>query len=99
MFRLGLHRDLEFRTTGLPYPSGVVVTKGESFGRPLYELLDADQTVIKSCRGFLLIPWAYQGVGIQLQGRRLLLQERFTQYEQNGCPERDPVLQVGEGFP
>lgn len=46
-------RGLEFGTTGLHQPFGVLIRKGTMFGRPLYEYLDAGETIVKSYTLFL----------------------------------------------
>ena len=41
-------RGLEFGTTGLHQPYSILVAKGRIFDRPLFEYLDAGQTVARS---------------------------------------------------
>jgi hypothetical protein len=73
-----LARGLEFGTTGLHQPFPVLVSKGRIFGRPLYEFLDASQTVSKTYGCFLFkIPKDYKGVArVTYAGNRLILHER-----------------------
>ena len=47
-------RGLEFGTTGLPLPPVMLVAKGKIFGRPLFEYIDAGQTVARVYAAFLL---------------------------------------------
>jgi hypothetical protein len=57
-------RGIEFGTTGLDWPQGDLVRKGQIFGRPLFVYLDAGETLTKSFTCFLLrIPRDYAGVG------------------------------------
>ncbi|MBT4482949.1 MAG: hypothetical protein HOC71_04640 [Candidatus Latescibacteria bacterium] len=57
-------RGLEFGTTGLHKPFFDLVAKRTIFDKPLYEYIDAGETVIKSYVAFLsVIPADYQGVG------------------------------------
>jgi hypothetical protein len=56
-------RGLEFGTTGLHQPFGVLVRKGRIFDRALYEHLDAGETAAKSYGAFLAkIPPDWRGV-------------------------------------
>ena len=56
-------RGLEFGTTGLHRPYPILVAKGKIFNRPLYEYIDAGQTIVKSYTMFLTrIPHDYKGV-------------------------------------
>jgi hypothetical protein len=58
-----LARGLEFGTTGLHQPYGVLVKKGRIFGRQLYDHLDAGESRTRSFTGFLAeIPKSFQGV-------------------------------------
>ena len=94
-------RGLEFGTTGLPWPYGVMVAKGRILGRPLYEYLDAGETVAKSFAAFLLeVPADYRGVhDIEYDGKRITVRERLVLYELAAKSDRDLVLEVGELFP
>lgn len=71
-------RGLEFGSTGLHQPFPILTTKGRIFGRPLFEFLDANQTVTKSYASFLLkVPADYAGVGsLRVENDRLILSER-----------------------
>lgn len=93
-------RGLEFGTTGLPHPYAVLVAKGQIFGRPLYEYLDAGQTAAKSYAAFLFkISADYRGVdSITYADGRLVVHERLVLYERHAGPERDLVMEVGELF-
>jgi hypothetical protein len=56
-------RGLEFGTTGLHQPYSILVAKSRIFDRPLYEYLDAGQTVARSYAAFLVkLPADYRGV-------------------------------------
>lgn len=56
-------RGMEFGTTGLHQPYDALIAKGKIFGHPLYEYIDAGQTVVKSYTMFLAkIPAGYPGV-------------------------------------
>jgi hypothetical protein len=87
-------RGLEFGTTGLHQPFPLLVVKGRIFGRPLYEYLDAGETVSKTYACFLFkIPKDYQGVSrLTYAGNRLILHER------GAAAERDLMMEVGELF-
>jgi hypothetical protein len=87
-------RGLEFGTTGLHQPVGVLVSKGKIFGRPIYSYLDAGQTATRSYAAFLFnIPANYRGVErITYQAGRLTLHER------GAGPERDLVMATGDLF-
>jgi hypothetical protein len=71
-------RGLEFGTTGLDWPQGELVRKGQIFGRPLFVHLDAGETLTKSFTGFLLrIPKDYTGVGaVRQTGKGFAVRER-----------------------
>ena len=94
-------RGLEFGTTGLPHPDSILVAKGKIFGRPIFEHLDAGQTVAKSYTAFLIkIPKDYKGVSnITYAKGRLVLHERDVLYERDAGPERDLVVEVEGLFP
>ncbi len=86
-------RGLEFGTTGLHQPFGILLAKGRIFGRPIYSYLDAGETMTKSYAAFLIkIPHDYHGVDqVIYEGGKLVLRERNV--------TRDLTLQVGELFP
>src|SRR5207247_11137351 len=92
---------LESRMTCFPHPDSILVAKGKILGRPIFEHLDAGQTVAKSYTAFLIkIPKDYKGVSnITYAKGRLVLHERDVLYERDAGPERDLVLEVGELFP
>ncbi len=68
-------RGMEFGTTGLHQPFDALVAKGEIFGHPLYEYIDAGQTVVKSYTMFLArIPAGYPGVrDVQLRNGDIVI--------------------------
>ena len=56
-------RGLEFGTTGLHKPFADILAKKEIFGTPLFEYIDAGQTMVKAYVAFLYkIPADYKGV-------------------------------------
>ncbi|MBI1356164.1 MAG: DUF4432 family protein [Acidobacteria bacterium] len=58
-----LARGLEFGTTGLHQPYGILVEKGRIFGRKLFDHLDTGESKTRSFTGFLAeIPSDFQGV-------------------------------------
>jgi len=71
-------RGLEFGTTGLHQPFGRMVEKGSMFGRPLFEYIDAGQTITKSYVAFLAkVPKDYRGVAsIEYSEGKIVLTER-----------------------
>jgi len=71
-------RGLEFGTTGLHQPFGVLVKKARIWERPLFEHLDAGQAVTKSYLMFLCrIPEDFEGVeSLEATPGRLRLHER-----------------------
>jgi hypothetical protein len=71
-------RGMEFGTTGLHQPFSVLVPKGKIFGQPLYEYIDAGQTIVKSYTAFLSkIPADYKGVQeVKLSGGEIVLKEQ-----------------------
>ena len=87
-------RGLEFGTTGLHQPVGILVSKGKIFGRAIYAYLDAGETVTRSYSAFLFkIPTDYRGVErIDYDSGRLVLHER------GAGPERDLRLDAGDLF-
>ncbi len=72
---------LEFGTTPLPLPFKQIVEKGEIFGLPTYEYMDAGETRTKSFTFFLTeIPDDYKGVsGIEYRDGVLNLTEHRKQ--------------------
>jgi hypothetical protein len=87
-------RGLEFGTTGLHQPVGILVSKGKIFGRAIYAYLDAGETVMRSYAAFLFkVPAGYRGVErITYDSGRLTLHERGAR------PERDLTIEAGELF-
>jgi hypothetical protein len=87
-------RGMEFGTAGLHRPDGMLVAKGQIFGRMLYAHLDAGQTSTRSYAAFLFkIPNDYRGVDrTTYQDGRLILHER------GAGPERDLTMQVDRLF-
>lgn len=81
---------LEFGTTGLHQPFGVLVEKGKIFDRRLYEYIDAGQSVTKSYKAFLAqIPTDYKGVAdIRFKEGTLVLAEH------NSDRSRDIVVKI-----
>ena len=75
-----LARGLEFGTTGLHQPFPVLVRKGNIFGRPLLDFLDASESKARAYVGFLTaIPAGYRGVAeAKLSRATLTLVERST---------------------
>ena len=71
-------RGLEFGTTGLHEPFGVLVAKGKIFGRSLYEYYDAGQTIVKTYTAFLSrIPANYKGVeDVHFQDGKIVIKEK-----------------------
>ena len=87
-------RGLEFGTTGLHQPVGILVSKGKIFGRPIYAYLDAGQTATRSYAAFLFkIPEDYRGVE-----RMTYEAGRLTLHERGAGPERDLSMTTGELF-
>src|SRR5579862_5696029 len=88
-------RGLEFGTTGLHQPFGILVMKGRIFGRPIYSYLDTGQSMTKSYASFLSkVPRDFQGVQrITYESGRLVLEER------GGTAARQITIQVGDLFP
>lgn len=73
-------RGLEFGTTGLHMPFSALVSKGEIFGRPLLDYLDASERHTREFVGFLAkIPRQFRGVDrVKLSPGQLKLVERET---------------------
>jgi len=73
-------RGLEFGTTSLPLPPAALVAKGRIFELPLFEYLDASQTVTKDYTAFLFeIPPEYAGTEQVFHvDRRLVVRPRGT---------------------
>jgi hypothetical protein len=87
-------RGLEFGTTGLHQPVGILLSKGKIFGRPIFAYLDAGQTATRSYAAFLFkIPADYRGVErITYEAGQLTLHER------GAGPERDLTMSAGDLF-
>ena len=70
-------KGLEFGTTGPGTPFGLLVEKGNIFGRPLFDYIDADETIGRSYVGFLAkVPGDFSGVeSIDYDGRQAVLKE------------------------
>ncbi len=68
-------RGLEFGTTGLHQPFPTLTAKKTIFGRPLFEYLDAGQTVTKSYVAFLAkTPAGFTGVrDVRLRGEDIVI--------------------------
>ncbi len=83
-------RGLEFGSTGLHQPYPVLVKKGTIWERPLYEYLDAGQTVRKSYLMFLAaVPKDFAGVhAVSVVQGRVTLKER-------GARAREVALDAG----
>jgi hypothetical protein len=71
-------RGMEFGTTGLHQPFPALIDKGKIFGRPIYEYIDAGQTIVKSYTAFLAkVPADYKGVReVTLSSGEIVLKER-----------------------
>jgi len=74
-------RGLEFGTTGMHQPFPILVKKGRLWDRPLFEYIDAGETMAKSYQGFLLtIPADFSGVAsMEVKPDRLILRESKAQ--------------------
>jgi hypothetical protein len=90
-----LARGLEFGTTGLHQPFGVLLEKGRIFGRALYAYLDAGESASRSYAAFLFpIPKDYQGVAeVRYENGRIIVIER------TGGQGRELAMVAGELFP
>lgn len=86
-------RGLEFGTTGLHQPFGVLAAKGKIFGRPLYTYLDAGESQTRSYAVFLAkIPPDFQGAArVSYDGKQAVIHERNSQ--------RRIALETGPLFP
>lgn len=71
-------RGLEFGTTGLHQPYPILVKKGRLWDRPLFEYLDAGETVRKGYLAFLMeVPPDFGGVEkVEVGHGRLMVRER-----------------------
>ena len=80
----------EFATTCLPLPFEQIIAKKEIFSRPVYEYLDAGETVEKSYTAFLTrIPADYKGVAdIQFKDGTIILNEH------GGDASRDIIVKI-----
>lgn len=83
-------RGLEFGTTGLHQPFSVLAKKGQIWERPLFEYLDAGQSLVRRYLCFLLrVPKDFAGVeSLRLDKGKLVLQERGR------TPVRDLALDL-----
>lgn len=90
-----LARGLEFGTTGLHQPFGVLLEKGRIFGRALFAYLDAGESASRSYAAFLFpIPKDYQGVAeVRYENGRIIVIER------PGGQGRELTMVAGELFP
>jgi hypothetical protein len=72
-------RGLEFGSTGLHQPFPILTKKGKIWERPLFEYIDADQTITKKYAAFLLkVPVDFRGVeSIRIDNDRVLVEERI----------------------
>jgi len=88
-----LARGLEFGTTGLHQPFGVLIAKGSIFGRPLVAYLDAGESATRSYAAFLVkTPPDFAGVeSVEYGQRRIVVRERRQ-------PLRELVIETGEIF-
>jgi Domain of unknown function (DUF4432) len=75
-----LARGLEFGTTGLHQPFGVLLQKARIFDRPIYAYLDAGQTATRSYAAFLFaIPNDFQGVAeVRYESGTITIRERTS---------------------
>ncbi len=71
-------RGLEFGSTGLHQPFPTLVKKGKIMGRPLYEYIDAGETITKRYTAFLVgIPADFSGIdSVRVEGEFLHLIEK-----------------------
>jgi hypothetical protein len=90
-----LARGLEFGTTGLHQPFGVLLEKGRIFGRPIYAFLDTGESESRSYAAFLFpIPGDYQGVAeVRYEAGRITVRERA------GGQGREMSIVAAELFP
>jgi hypothetical protein len=72
-------RGLEFGSTGLHQPFPILTKKGKVWDRPLFEYIDADQTITKSYAAFLLkVPVDFRGVeSLRVENDCVLIEERI----------------------
>lgn len=84
------YRGLEFGTTGLHQPFSVLARKGQIWERPLFEYLDAGQSMVRRYLCFLLrVPKDFAGVeSLGLEQGKLVLRERER------APVREQVLDL-----
>ncbi len=83
-----LARGLEFGTTGIHQPFGVLVSKGKVFGRPTFAYLDAGESATRSYAAFLLkIPSDFKGVDrVIYSGGKLTIFERGERSREFALP-------------
>ncbi len=76
-------RGLEFGTTGLHQPFGVLLQKGRIFGRPFVGWIEPGETHTRSYAAFLArIPSGYRGVErVVYDGTKIVIKERGGQRE------------------
>ncbi|MEX2263672.1 MAG: hypothetical protein WD696_17080 [Bryobacteraceae bacterium] len=88
-----LARGLEFGTTGLHQPFGILVAKGSIFGRRLLAYLDAGESATRSYAAFLLeTPHDFAGVeSVAYAQGRIVVRERKQ-------PARELAIETGELF-
>jgi hypothetical protein len=89
-----LARGLEFGTTGLHQPFGVLLEKGRIFGRPIYSYLDTGASARRSYAAFLFaIPGDFQGVAeVRYEGGNIVVRER------TGGQARELSMPAGDLF-
>ena len=88
-------RGLEFGTTGYHQPFGTLVRQGRILNRPLYEYIDAGQTIKKSYIGFLAhVPRDYEGVAAieHVPGRISLVERRALGARTTALEFRDAAI-------
>jgi hypothetical protein len=87
-------RGLEFGTTGLHQPFGILVQKGRIWDRPLFDYLDSGATTVRSYLVFLFyVPPDFTGVqSITADGNRLVLTERAGTNPRTFSTEADVLL-------
>lgn len=89
-----LARGLEFGTTGLHQPFGVLLKKGRIFNRALFDWIEPSETHTRSWAAFLLrIPADFSGV------ERVLYQDGKISVRERSPAGRTFTLSVGELFP
>lgn len=81
-------RGLEFGSTGLHQPFPILARKGKIWDRPLFEYIDAGQTIAKSYTVFLLeVPADYAGTdSVHAENARITLRERGPKRREFSVP-------------